>query len=94
MVGRIKINMDKAREIRRNQIRREREAQFAELDREFMLALESGDNKERARVVAAKQRLRDAPAHPDIDRAKTVEELRAVRPINPVRPVASDDSRT
>jgi len=41
---RIKVNMEKAIEIQRNNIRRERNAELKRLDTEFMKALEKGDS--------------------------------------------------
>lgn len=80
-MSKIRINMEKAREIRRNQIRQERERLFAQYDKEMLLALESGDDKARARIARIKQRLRDAPADPAIQKATTLEELKQVNPL-------------
>ena len=71
----IVINMTKAREIKREQIRAQRVPLFASLDVEFMRAVESGDSAEQARIAAEKQRLRDAPDDPRIDAAQTPQEL-------------------
>ena len=81
MVARIRINMEKAREVRRNQIRHEREALLAENDRQFMIAIKDGDIAAQERLRGRLKQLKDAPAHPDIARAKTLEELRSVRPL-------------
>lgn len=67
--------MDKAKEIFRDKIRESRETKFEELDYAFMRAVEVGDTEEQSRVVSEKQKLRDAPADPDIDAATTVNEL-------------------
>ncbi len=59
----ISISMDKAREITKERLRREREPLLADLDVQFMRNLEMGvDN---AAVVAEKQRLRDITAAVD-----------------------------
>jgi len=71
----INYNMDKAKEIFRDKIRESRETKFEELDYAFMRAVEVGDTEEQSRVVSEKQKLRDAPADPDIDAATTVNEL-------------------
>lgn len=50
-------DLEKAREIQLEKIRRAREPKFAELDKEFMIALESGVASEE--IVARKKALRD-----------------------------------
>jgi hypothetical protein len=77
--GIISVNMDKAKDLWRNKIRAAREAEFAALDAAFMKAMETGADT--TEIVAKKQTLRDAPAHPDIDAATTPDELKAVQPI-------------
>lgn len=76
----ITVNMEKAREIWRDKIRKARGYLFSDLDAEYMKLLEIGSDT--SEVVAKKQALRDAPNHPDIDAATTVEELIAVQPIS------------
>jgi hypothetical protein len=71
----INFNMDKAKEIFRDKIRKARKEKFEELDYAFMRAVEIGDTEEQSRVSSEKQILRDAPADPDIDAATTVQEL-------------------
>ena len=75
----ITVNMDKAKEVWRNYIRVARVPEFEKLDQAFMRALETGAST--TQIVADKQALRDAPAHPDIDAATTPDELKAVQPI-------------
>ena len=77
--GIISVNMDKAKDIWRDKIRRARESELAKLDAAFMKALETGADT--TAIVAQKQALRDAPSHPDIDAATTPAELKAVQPI-------------
>lgn len=79
----IVVNMDKAKKIWREKIRRARVEEFIKLDAEFMMALEAGYDT--ASIAAKKQVLRDAPAHPDIDAATTPEELMSVQPIPNVK---------
>ena len=74
----IVVDIEKAAEIQRNRIRLARGPLFANLDQEFMRALEIGDAAAIDRIKTEKQRLRDAPSDKRIDSAKTVEELRAV----------------
>ena len=69
------INMTKAKEIHKTNIRLAREPKLAALDVEFQRALEmSSDTTE---IVSKKKALRDAPANTAIDAAKTVAELQA-----------------
>lgn len=75
----INVNMEKAKDIWRDEIRLVREDEFAKLDEAFMKALEAGGDT--SDIAAQKQNLRDAPAHPDIDAATTPEELKLVQPI-------------
>ncbi len=75
----IVVNMEKAREIWRDKIRRERVNALQQLDAEYMKALEAGSDT--ANIVSQKQALRDAPALPSIDAASTPEELLAIQPI-------------
>ena len=72
----ITVNMEKAKEIWRDKIRKARD--FSALDAAFMKALETGADT--SPIVAQKQALRDAPSDPAIDEATTPEQLKAVRP--------------
>ena len=69
------INMAKAREIHKTNIREARTPKLAELDVEFQKALEKGTDT--TSIVSKKQALRDAPANAAIDAAKTEAELKA-----------------
>lgn len=53
----IKINLDKAKEIQKNEMRRVRKSLLEKLDADFMRALEVGGDT--ASIVARKQQLRD-----------------------------------
>jgi len=59
--------MAKAKEIHKTNIRDARKSKLAELDIEFVRALETGANT--TDIVAKKQALRDAPADSAIDAA-------------------------
>ena len=61
------IDMAKAREIHKTNIRNARSPKLAELDVEFQKALETGAST--TDIVAKKQALRDAPADSAIDLA-------------------------
>lgn len=74
----VEINMAKARDMWRDKLRKLRIPEFEKLDAQFMKALETGADT--SEIVAQKQALRDAPAHPDIEAATTPEELMQVWP--------------
>ena len=61
------IDMAKAREIHKTNIRNARTPKLAELDIEFQRALET--SADTSAIAAKKQALRDAPADPVIDLA-------------------------
>ena len=69
------VDMAKAREIHKTNIRTARTPKLAELDIEFQKALESGAST--TDIVAKKQALRDAPADSVIASASTADELKA-----------------
>ena len=69
------IDMAKAREIHKNNIRAARSPKLAELDIEFQKALETGAST--TDIVAKKQALRDAPADSGIAAASDTDALKA-----------------
>jgi len=69
------IDMAKAREIHKNNIRRAREPKLAGLDVDFQRALET--SADTTTIVANKQALRDAPAAAGITTAANTTELKA-----------------
>jgi len=69
-------DMDKARSIHVERIRKAREPMLADLDVQVIRALGKGEPV--TAIEAKKQKLRDAPADPRIKDAKTVEDLKAV----------------
>jgi len=77
--GVISVNMDAAKDIWRDKIRKARLPELEKLDTAFMKALEAGSST--TQIAADKQALRDAPSHADIDAATTPDELIAVQPI-------------
>tara|TARA_R100000781_G_scaffold53229_1_gene34779 strand:+ start:901 stop:1164 length:264 start_codon:yes stop_codon:yes gene_type:complete len=70
----IKIDMTKAKEIHKTNIRAAREIKLAALDVEFQRALETSSDT--TAIVSKKQALRDAPADSAIEAAKTDAELK------------------
>ena len=71
----IKIDMEKAREIHKANIREARVPKLTELDVQFQRALETGAST--TDIVAKKQALRDAPANSSITSANSEAELKA-----------------
>tara|TARA_R100000152_G_C6556227_1_gene28829 strand:+ start:209 stop:469 length:261 start_codon:yes stop_codon:yes gene_type:complete len=69
------INMAKAKEIHKDNIRYARSQKLVELDVEFQKALEKGTDT--TSIVSKKQALRDAPADSAIESATTDAELKA-----------------
>ena len=69
------IDMAKAKEIHKTNIRAAREEKFKELDIEFQKALETGAST--LDIVAKKQALRNAPADSDIAAASDTDALKA-----------------
>lgn len=76
----ITVNMTKAVEIKKDQIRAERAPLLADLDVQFMRAVEAGDTDAQATIAAKKQALRDATSDPAIASATTPDQLKAVVP--------------
>ena len=69
------VDIAKAREIHKTNIRNARTPKLAELDIEFQKALETGAST--TDIVAKKQALRDAPADSDIAAANDTDALKA-----------------
>ena len=69
------VDMAKAREIHKTNIRAAREPKLAELDVEYQKALETGAST--TDIVAKKQALRDAPADSGITSASDADALKA-----------------
>ena len=69
------IDMAKAREIHKTNIRAARTPKLAELDIEFQKALETSAST--TDIVAKKQALRDAPAASGISTAASTDDLKA-----------------
>ena len=82
--GRVVVEMEAAKSLWRDKIRAQRAPMLAKLDADQVRALVAKDQAAVDAIEAEKQRLRDAPAHPDIIAAQTPEQLRAVAPLVPV----------
>ena len=73
--GKIEMDITKAREVHKENIRNARQEKLAELDIEFQKALETSSST--TDIISKKQALRDAPADSAIAAAKTENEVKA-----------------
>ena len=73
--GKIEMDITKAKEVHRQNIRNARQIKLAELDIEFQRALET--SADTSAIVAKKKALRDAPSDSAIDAAKDEAGLKA-----------------
>ena len=71
----VSVDMDIARDITADMIRTQRKPKLEELDVQYMRASEAKDDEKMAEIVAMKQVLRDLPASPAIQEAKTLGDL-------------------
>jgi len=78
--GIISVDMEKARAIHMDRIRRVRNAELAKLDVPYMKAQERGDQAAMTQIAAQKQALRDIPQTFDLNAAQTPDELKALWP--------------
>lgn len=76
----VRTDMPLARELWRDHLRRLRAPKLAALDTAYLLADETGNQQEKARIAAQKRVLRDVTSLPDIEAAQTPDELKAVMP--------------
>lgn len=80
--GQIVVDMELARDIQRDRIRGERKPQLEALDIAAVRAMTGTKPGQRdaafVEIEAAKQKLRDAPAHPALEAAATPDELAAI----------------
>jgi hypothetical protein len=70
--------MEKAVEIKKNNLRQERAKVLAQLDIDFMKAVEQSNTASQQEIAAKKQALRDITDKPELVNATTVEQLDAV----------------
>jgi hypothetical protein len=75
----ITVNLNKAKEIKKDMVRADRKAMLEALDIELMRNIT--DPVKVAEIESKKQALRDATAHASIVEATTVEELKAANPL-------------
>lgn len=70
----ITVDINKAKNIWKNKIRKSRETALAKLDVDYMKAQEQGNNT--TSIVVDKNTLRDLPSQ--VDTATTIDEIKAV----------------
>lgn len=76
--GAVVHDMSKARDIHRSRLRTDRAPLLEALDLAYMRADERGDPVAKSQIAKRKQMLRDAPNHPAIDAAASVDDLKAI----------------
>jgi hypothetical protein len=76
----INIDLEKAKEIHRLELRRLRKSKLERLDIKYMRASETGDEERKKEVIALKQYLRDITQSPELLNAKTHEEVKNFMP--------------
>lgn len=74
-------DIEHARGIHRALLRQARMPHLQQLDFDYQRADEAGDHELKEKIAAKKRELRDVPRLPDIDEAKTVEELKLIWPV-------------
>jgi hypothetical protein len=79
--GKLKHNMTKAKELHRAHLRHVNGDKFMQLDRQWVDAMASGDKQGADDVEKIRKKMRDRVNDPLIDAAQTIEELKAVTPI-------------
>jgi hypothetical protein len=72
----ITINLNKAKDIAKNNLRTERAPVLASLDVTFMRAVESGNTSLQTAIAEQKQELRDITTHSSVVNASNVNELK------------------
>jgi hypothetical protein len=72
----IKVNLETAKEIHKNNLRIFRSEEFKNLDIEFMRAVESNDSKKISEISKKKKELRDLTSDTKIETANNVDDLK------------------
>jgi hypothetical protein len=77
-VNHIEVDMPRARNIHRDNLRERRTYLLAALDEQYLRADESNDKAKKTDIANQKQKLRDVTSHPLIEAAMTPEALKAL----------------
>lgn len=75
----IGVDIAKAKEIHKENLRTARASLLDQLDVSYMRADEAGNKKLKAEITAKKQALRDITDHPDFKKARTVAQIKAIK---------------
>jgi protein-tyrosine-phosphatase len=73
----IMINIEKAKEIHKNNLRSARIEEFKKLDVEYIRAMEENNREKIEQIVEAKTRLRNITTAEEIATAETLDDLKA-----------------
>jgi hypothetical protein len=79
--GKLQYNIDKAKELHRAYLRHVNGDKFMVLDRQWVDAMASNKRQDADAIEAKRKAMRDRVNDPAIDAAQTIEELKAVTPI-------------
>jgi hypothetical protein len=72
------IDIELAKEVKKNRLRRQRKPLLEALDLQYMRASESNDSEKMAEIVAMKQALRDITSAAELINATTLEQIKQV----------------
>lgn len=75
----VQVNIEKAKEVKKDNLRLEREPLLKQLDVDFIKALEASDSIKQQEISEKKQELRDITKIETLLNATTVEELKAIK---------------
>lgn len=75
------IDIDNAKNIWKDKLRRDRAPILQQLDIEYIRSLETSDLAKQQNIIELKQRLRDATKDPRIDQVNSIDELKNINPI-------------
>lgn len=75
------ININNAKNILKDKIRRDRAPILQQLDIEYLRSLENNNIIKQQEIISKKQKLRDATKDPRIDNAQTPDDLKSIDPI-------------
>lgn len=78
----VKINIEEAKKIFKDKLRRARTEKFKELDIAYQRADEEGDDEKKKAIIKQKQELRDITELPAIKKAKNISQLEKAWPFN------------
>lgn len=81
----VQINLDKAKGIKQDMVRKERQALFEKLDVMWMVAFERNQTQKMQEVALLKEVLRNAPQASELLQATDVSSLLQVDPLKQVR---------